>query len=65
MNSPVHDPTSKRTEGPTPMGGAWSIAEFMDDEDLPARRSIATRVRITEYALDGSVLHTTVGRIGS
>lgn len=47
------------------MGGAWSIAEFLDEVDQPMPRSLATRVRITEYALDGSVLHTTVGRIGS
>ena len=60
-----HDPVTTRTEGPTPMGGAWSITEFLDEHEQPVPRSKASHVRITEYALDGSVLHIAAGRIGN
>lgn len=57
------EPVSTRTEGPTPMGGAWSVTEFFDEDHQPVPRSKASRVRITEYAFDGSVLHVASGRI--
>ena len=51
------------TEGPTPEGGAYSIARY-SDADGPADKQDATEVEITEYDADGGVLNTTHGTLG-
>lgn len=51
------------SEGPTPEGGAYSIARY-SDADGPADKEDSTEVEITEYDADGNVLNTTYGTVG-
>lgn len=39
----------ERIEGPTPNGGAYSIAYWRDDNGNPVDREQATKVEIVEY----------------
>lgn len=49
--------------GPTPNGGAYAIARYLD-ADGPADKGDATTVEIGEYDDDGNVVHTTDGTVG-
>lgn len=49
--------------GPTPNGGAYSIARYLD-ADGPADKGDATTVEISEHDDDGNVVHTTYGAFG-
>jgi hypothetical protein len=46
------EPTSERHDGPTPNGGAYAIANFLDGERNPTTKANATYIEILEY--DGS-----------
>jgi len=48
--------------GPTPNGGAYSIARYLDAGE-PAGKDDATTVEISEYRDDGTVVHTTQGTV--
>lgn len=58
------DETEERVEGPTPAGGAYAIAYFLDAGGDPIRREDAVAVEIVEYAVDGSAIRRTYGTIG-
>lgn len=49
--------------GPTPNGGAYSIARY-SDAGGPADKDQATDAEITEYDEDGEVVQTTHGTLG-
>jgi hypothetical protein len=53
--------TSERTDGPTPAGGAYSVAVYLDDDGREVEPSAATRVLVTEYDADGGWLAETIG----
>lgn len=50
-------------EGPTPEGGAYSIARYAD-ADGPADKQDASEAEITEYDAQGNILNTTYGTPG-
>ena len=50
----------ERKDFPTPAGGAYVVADYLDADMQPIDKRRATRVRVVEYAADGSVVHTTV-----
>lgn len=56
-------PHQMRREGPTPAGGAYSIASFSFNGN-PCPPDKADGVEITEYAQDGAVVLRTYGRVG-
>ncbi|MEF2975930.1 hypothetical protein [Subtercola sp. YIM 133946] len=58
----MDDQTWQRAEGPTPAGGAYSIAYFSLDDDPVARR-YANQLTIVEYSTEGAVIATTLGSI--
>lgn len=45
--------TSERRDGPTPNGGAYSIAYYRDASGKPATKDKAVEIEIVEYAADG------------
>ena len=47
------------TEGPTPAGGAYAIAVFMDDHGRAVDKEQATRVGVTEYTAEGERIQET------
>ncbi|MDI6893804.1 MAG: hypothetical protein QME70_04190 [Bacillota bacterium] len=49
----------ERKDGPTPAGGAYAVAVYMDDEENVVDKSVATRVVITEYDERGERLRET------
>jgi hypothetical protein len=51
--------TSKRFDGPTPNGGAYSIAVWIDRRGNAVTKEEAVEVAITEYAADGTRLAET------
>jgi hypothetical protein len=53
----------KRVEGPTPSGGAYAIAYFLDAERRPVSKSQAVFVEIHEYDEDDALIQTTYGEI--
>lgn len=55
--------TSERRDGPTPNGGAYSVAVWMNDRGELVAKDAATQVYITEYAADGTWLAETIGRL--
>ena len=55
--------TSERRDGPTPAGGAYSEAVYMDDHGELCEKEVATQVWITEYDADGKWLGETVGNL--
>jgi hypothetical protein len=55
--------TSERQDGPTPAGGAYSEAVYMNDAGELVAKEVATRLIITEYAADGTWLAETIGRL--
>lgn len=62
----VHiDPaTQECRNGPTPAGGAYSIATFLDDAFNPVPEADATQVSISELDADGNELQSTLGSLG-
>lgn len=55
--------TTKRRDGPTPSGGAYSIAFFADDNGNEADESVATQCIFTEYGPQDQFVHESVGPI--
>lgn len=53
--------TSERREGPTPNGGAYSIAYYRDERGVPTTRDQARSVEIIEYDVEGEAIHSTMG----
>lgn len=53
------DPTQERHDGPTPNGGAYSIAYFLDDHRDPVAKDEATAMEIIEFDADGEQVHRT------
>lgn len=53
----------ERREGPTPAGGANSVAVFMDDSGQVVDEDKATQVVITEYTTSGERLRETWAHI--
>lgn len=47
--------------GPTPCGGAYSIAFYLDEKEHPVGKKDAVIVRICEYDENGNVLKHTTG----
>jgi len=59
--SEVVGETSERREGPTPNGGAYSIAYFRDERGVPTTKDRARSVEIIEYGVEGEAIHSTIG----
>ena len=55
--------TSERREGPTPAGGAYSIAHWFDADGTPCPRELATEVEIIEYDAQDAQVFRTYGEI--
>ncbi len=45
---------SERTEGPTPNGGAYAIAYWLDARGNPCGKAVAVAAEIIEYDATGS-----------
>lgn len=59
------DPQTQRcSPGPTPNGGAYSVATHLDDDLRPVARDEATRLSVTEYDADGNEVFHTTGTLG-
>jgi hypothetical protein len=54
----------ERHEGPTPSGGAYSIASYLDADGNPAAKADAARVLIAEFDANGEQIAETVGTLG-
>lgn len=52
---------TKRVDGPTPNGGAYSIAYYQDAKGNDADVDKATNMLIVEYSSDGQVIRNTYG----
>jgi hypothetical protein len=50
-----------RREGPTPAGGAYSVASFFDSDGNPVEQDVAVQVRIREYDAADRMLAETIG----
>jgi hypothetical protein len=46
------DETSERRDGPTPNGGVYSVANFLDAEGKPCPKAEAIGMEILEYDAD-------------
>ena len=57
------DKTQERIDGPTPNGGAYSIAYFQNEGGEPITKDLASKVEILEFDQNGSVIHRTYGLI--
>lgn len=56
----TRDPRFTETHyGPTPNGGAYSVAYYYDEEGIPCRRETATSVNIIEYCEEGYRIYET------
>lgn len=55
---------SERAEGPTPNGGAYSMAFYYDDNGNPAPKSEATRCNIIEFDENDNFVNETMGILG-
>ena len=56
----TRDPRFTETHyGPTPSGGAYSVAYYYDEEGMPCRRETATSVNIIEYSEEGYRINET------
>jgi len=53
----------ERAEGPTPNGGAYSVAIFLDDLRRPVPKEEATAVEIQEFDEDGTMIFRTYGEL--
>lgn len=54
----------ERREGPTPNGGAYSIASYFSDAGVPAAKEDARLVEIVEYTAAGESIRSTSARLG-
>jgi YD repeat-containing protein len=54
-----------RTQGPTPNGGAYAVASFMDADGNPVEQADATQLVIVEYDSADRMLAETVGTVGA
>lgn len=59
---PAHPEYSQRDDGPTPNGGAYSIAYFSDARGNPCAREDAHSMEIVEFDADGEAVHRTYMR---
>ena len=57
------DNTCETRPGPTPNGGAYSVASYLDANGNPAPRNAATRVEIVEYDENDTAISTTYGNL--
>lgn len=53
------DDTSERHDGPTPNGGAYSVANFLDAERKPCPKDRAKFIEIMEYDANDEVVART------
>lgn len=53
--------TEERSNGPTPHGGAYSIAYYRDAAGNPASKEVAAQVEIVEYDSRDNVIWRTYG----
>lgn len=53
------DATSRRTEGPTPSGGAYAVAYFRDGGGNPTTEAKARSMEVVEYDEDDQVIART------
>ncbi len=56
--------TSERREGPTPRGGAYSIAYWQDGNGNPTTKDKAKAVEIAEFDLQDQEIARTYARLG-
>ena len=56
--------TSERQEGPTPRGGAYTIAYWKDADGEATTKAHATGVEIVEFDKQDSVIARTYATIG-
>ena len=54
---------SERRAGPTPAGGAYSVAFYMDEAGDPCPRERAHAAEIIEYDARGNMIHSTWGTV--
>lgn len=47
------DVTSEQTDGTTPAGGAYAVANFLDAEMKPCTKDKAAHIEILEFDQDG------------
>lgn len=59
----MEDNTQERKDGPTPHGGVYSIAYFLDAENKPVPKERAVRMEIHEFDEEGNSIHRTYGEI--
>ena len=57
------DETQTRIDKPTPSGGAYSIAFWVDGDGNPTPKRSAVKLEIVEYAKDDRVLRRTYGTV--
>lgn len=50
---PADPQFSERTDGPTPAGGAYAVANFLDADMKPCPKAEAVHIEILEYDQDG------------
>ena len=50
---------TERVEGPTPHGGAYAIATFLNDKNEAVTKALATRINIVEYDAGGQEIFRT------
>lgn len=53
------DETQERTEGPTPHGGAYAVAYFLDESRRPCRKDRARWIEIHECDASGASIFRT------
>lgn len=58
------DGTFERRNKPTPHGGAYSVAYYLDGNGNPTPKSKAVKVTIEEYDKKGNSIWRTYGTIG-
>ncbi len=57
------EPTRKRTEGPTPHGGAYAIGYFRDKQGIPCSQADAHATEIIEFdSQDKAIFRTYMQR---
>lgn len=57
--------SSERQEGPTPKGGAYSIAYYQDAEGNPTEKAEAIKVEVVEFdAADSAIFRTYLSLTG-
>jgi len=56
---------SERSEGPTPAGGAYALAIWLDDDGELTTKALATRVEVLEFDASDRVIFRTYGRVAS